>query len=110
MDAQDSLMISIHCAIPRYKVMINPEAFEVSINVSGFKPEEITVGLKGGGRIFIISVHHKQNIETPLVFLSITLDVLIQCTLFPLGNKDSVCLNNCFIISLKKVVLICFAF
>ena len=48
--------------------MKNPEAFEVSIDVSGFKPEEITVELKGGGRIFIISVHHEQNIETPLVF------------------------------------------
>lgn len=60
-DFKDSSMISFHRASPRYEVMENPEKFEVSIDVPGFKPEEIKVGLKGGGRILTISGQHEQK-------------------------------------------------
>ena len=57
---RDSSMV-FHRASPRYEVTEKPDKFEVSIDVPGFKPEEIEVGLKGGGRILSISGMHEEK-------------------------------------------------
>ena len=59
---KDSSMV-FHRASPRYEVTEKPDKFEVSIEVQGFKPEEIEVGLKGGGRILTISGRHEVKDE-----------------------------------------------
>lgn len=59
---KDSSMV-FHRASPRYEVTEMPDKFEVTIDIPGFKPEEIEVGLKGGGRILTISGQHEQKGE-----------------------------------------------
>lgn len=59
---KDSSMV-FHRASPRYEVTEKPDMFEVTVDVPGFKPEEIEVGLKGGGRILTISGQHDQKTE-----------------------------------------------
>ncbi len=59
---KDSSMV-FHRASPRYEVTEKPDMFEVTIDVPGFKPDEIEVGLKGGGRILTISGQHEQKGE-----------------------------------------------
>jgi HSP20 family protein len=58
---KDSSSMVFHRASPRYEVIEKPDSFEVKIDVPGFKPEEIEVGLKGGGRILTISGQHEQK-------------------------------------------------
>lgn len=59
---QDSSMV-FHRASPRYEVTEKPDKFEVCIDVPGFKPEEVEVGLKGGGRILSICGQHEEKGE-----------------------------------------------
>jgi len=60
-DDMQSSSIVFHRASPRYEVMEKPDTFELSIDVSGYKADEIEVGLKGGGRILTISGQHEQK-------------------------------------------------
>jgi|EP01083_Nonionella_stella_P012778 HSP20 family molecular chaperone IbpA len=53
--------MTFHRASPRYEVTEKPDMFEVTVDVPGFKSEEIEVGLKGGGRILTISGMHEEK-------------------------------------------------
>lgn len=58
---KDSSSMVFHRASPRYEVTEKPDKFEVSIDIPGFKSDEIEVGLKGGGRILSISGLHEEK-------------------------------------------------
>ena len=48
---------------PGYEVTDNSELFSISLDVAGFKPEEIDIGLKAGGQLLSITGHHKEEGE-----------------------------------------------
>ncbi len=58
---QESLVLPIHRASPRYEVLDHPEKFEVRIDVPGYKPSEIRIDLKAGGRILSICGCHDEE-------------------------------------------------
>lgn len=91
---KDASMI-FHRASPRYEVTEKPDQFEVAIEIPGFKPEEIEVGLKGGGRILTISGQHEEKKEEGRSFSSqsfqqnFSLDPSIQIDLMSAEMKGS---------------------
>ncbi len=54
-------LATFHRASPRYEVLDHPDQFEVRIDVPGFKPEEIDIDLRAGGRILSISGSHEEK-------------------------------------------------
>jgi HSP20 family molecular chaperone IbpA len=56
-------MTTFKRASPRYEVIDDHERFEVKLDVPGFKPDEIEVGLKAGGRILTITGYHEAKEE-----------------------------------------------
>lgn len=62
-DAKGDTMTSFKRASPRYEVTDNYERFEVKLDVPGFKPEEIEVGLKAGGTVLSVTGHHEVEEE-----------------------------------------------
>lgn len=56
-------MATFKRASPRYEVTDDHERFEVKLDVPGFKPDEIEVGLKAGGRILTITGFHETKEE-----------------------------------------------
>jgi len=62
-DFKDSSSMMFHRASPRYEVTEKSDQFQVTIDVPGFNPEDIEVGLKAGGRILTISGSHEHKDE-----------------------------------------------
>ncbi len=54
-------LATFHRASPRYEVLDHPDQFEVRIDVPGFKPDEINIDLRAGGRILSISGSHEEK-------------------------------------------------
>lgn len=48
-------------ASPRYEIVDRPNKFEVSLDIPGFKAEEIDISLKAGGRLLTISGSHEEK-------------------------------------------------
>eukprot|EP01083_Nonionella_stella_P104139 298095_1 len=67
---QERLVLPIHRASPRYEVLDHPEKFEVRIDVPGYKPNEIRIDLKAGGRILSIRGGHDEEEKGRKVFSS----------------------------------------
>jgi HSP20 family molecular chaperone IbpA len=53
--------MTFYRASPKYSVLHDHDKFEVKIEVPGYKPEEINVGLRAGGRMLTVSGHHKEE-------------------------------------------------
>lgn len=49
---------------PRYEVIDGADKFEVKVDVPGFKPNEIEVELRAGGRLLTITGNHEEKEET----------------------------------------------
>ena len=60
---KSNAMATFKRASPRYEVTDNYERFEIKLDVPGFKPDEIEVGLKAGGRLLTITGYHEVQEE-----------------------------------------------
>lgn len=55
--------MTFYRASPKYDVTHNHEKFEVKLDLPGYKPDEIDVGIRGGGRMLSITGQHKEENE-----------------------------------------------
>lgn len=62
-DKAGSPLATFKRSSPGYEVTDNSELFSVSLDVAGFKPDEINIGLKAGGQLLSITGHHKEEGE-----------------------------------------------
>lgn len=56
--AEDSMF---RRASPRYEIVDLPDKFEVSLDIPGFKAEDIDISLKAGGRLLTITGSHEEQ-------------------------------------------------
>lgn len=55
--------MTFYRASPKYEVTHNHDKFEVKIDVPGYKPDEIDVGIRGSGRMLSVTGYHKEEKE-----------------------------------------------